>query len=165
MGDWGREAGDTRHSRVPGAELRELPLPPPREKPALSIQEVTGSASGGGRLEGEGQRTDARGQAPHLLECHPSPCQRSGVGGSPPTDALRKGCAAGLLPIGQPSLASSPFLAGFPGAWYIVSWCPGGQTSDGGKRVCVLFCGVGGISEPRTYLANEVVITPSSLIG
>lgn len=56
----------------------------------------------------------------------------------------RGGHAVGLLPIGQPSLASSPFLAGFPRACYIVSWRPGGQTSDGRKRVCVLFCGVGG---------------------
>lgn len=40
----------------------------------------------------------------------------------------------------------------------IVSWHPRGQTSDGGKRVCVLFWW-GEVSEPRTYLANEVVIT------
>lgn len=46
----------------------------------------------------------------------------------------------------------------------LLAGAPGGQTSDGGKWVCVLFCR-GEVSEPRTYLANEVVITPSSLIG
>lgn len=69
--------------------------------------------------------------------------------------------------MGLSPLASHPCLLPVPVPWgpcCIVSCCPWEQTSDEGKAgVCFAF--LGEVSEPRTYLANEVLITPGSLIG
>lgn len=146
----------------PWASAREPPrggsCPSVHRRSELAINRwpvMTGRRAG---PEGKGQQTDARGHAPHLLECHPFPCQKSLRGASQLTDAPRRrgGCRP---PPRWPAVPGFFPLPCFPGACYIVSWHPRGRTSDAGKRVCILFCG-GGVSEPRTYLANEVVITP-----
>lgn len=60
--------------------------------------------------------------------------------------------------------ASSLFPARLPQVACIVSWRPWGTDFEARKPdACIGF--VERVSEPRTYLANEVIITPNSLIG
>ena len=61
-----------------------------------------------------------------------------------PVKDLGVGGASRQMRCGGGGGCSSLFLAGFPEPAALLAGAPGGQTSDGRKRVCVLFCGVGG---------------------
>lgn len=115
-----------------------------------------------GRLNqarGQGAADRCKRSCPSFAECHSSLSSLSRVAGQM-CHGGGQGAAFSLASI----LASSPFPARFPQVACIVSWRPWGTDFEARKpSVCVGF--VERVSEPRTYLANEVIITPGSLIG
>lgn len=123
----------------------------------LLLMSMTGKVN---QARGQGEQTDARDHAPHLLSAIPL-CQAS-PGVADRCATVEEG--RGPLSHWPASWPLSLFPARFPQAACIVSWRSWGTDFEARKPdVRVGF--VERVSEPRTYLANEVIITPGSLIG
>ena len=104
-------------------------------------------------MEGEGQQR-GEGSCSSLAAVSSVSLSQLSPGAQPATDApLRRGCRPPphrhqLLPNPAP-LEPAALLAG-----------PLGDRLQMEPSGCLFCFGGGGVSEPRTYLANEVVITP-----